>query len=291
MRMIPLFSEAFAHWREDKVPQLAASTAYYTIFSLAPLLVLIIAVLGFFFDASAARTTVLQQLSSLVGEQGAEGIGSMIDAARTSTNSVWAAIIGIVTLILGATGVMMALEDAVNFIWKVQTKKTTNSILLTVLKRIFSLGFILGVGFLLLISLAVSAGLSAFAGYLERFGSLSITLPLANVLLSLLIIWILFAVLLKFLPDVQLTWSDVLPGSALTASLFVIGKSLLGWYLGQTDAVSAYGVAGSVIIVLLWVNYSSQIFFFGVEFTKVYTLHRQRKVMPKEYAEWIKVNQ
>ncbi len=287
MRILALFSESFTHWREDKVPQLAASTAYYTIFSLAPLLVLIIAVLSFFFDATAARTAVLDQIGDLMGKQGAEGIGSMIDAARTSTNSTWAAIIGIVTLILGATGVMMALEDAVNFIWKVKAKKTTNGIVLTVLRQIFSLGFILGVGFLLLISLMASVGLSAFASYLARFGALAIILPLANVILSFCVIWILFAILLRFLPDVKLTWSDVLPGSALTAALFVIGKSLLGWYLGQKDAVSAYGVAGSLIIVLLWVNYSSQIFFFGVEFTKVYTLHRHRKVLPKGYAEWM----
>jgi membrane protein len=285
MTFFSLLSEASTRWREDKVPQLAAATAYYAIFSLAPLLVVIIALLGFFFDTSSARTVVLDQISGLLGKQGADGIATMIDAARLSTNSGFALSIGIGTLVLGATGVMIALQDAANFIWKVTTKKTANSIVMAVLKRIFSLAFILGIGFLLLISLVVSAALTAFSLYLERFGAVASALPALNLLLSFVVFFVLFAMLLKYIPDVLLAWRDVLPGAALTALLFVIGKSVLGWYLGQKDAVSAYGVAGSLIIVLLWINYTSQIFFFGIEFTKACTLRRTGSVCPREYAE------
>ncbi len=285
MLFLSLLSEAGTRWREDKVPQLAASTAYYAIFSLAPLLVVLIALLGLYFDSTSARTVVLDQIADILGKEGAEGIGTMIDAARLSTNSMLALVIGIITLILGATGVMIALQDAANFIWKVTTKKTANSILVAILKRIFSLAFILGIGFLLLISLAVSAALAAFALYLEQFGTLGILLPALNILLSFLVFFVLFAMLLKYIPDVIIAWKDIVPGAVLTALLFVAGKSLLGWYLGRDTAVSAYGVAGSLIVVLIWINYSSQIFFFGIEFTKACTLRRTGKVQPRDYAE------
>lgn len=285
MHFFQLLSEAYTQARVDKVPQLAASTAYYTIFSLAPLIVLLIAVLGYFFDESSARALILDEIDGLVGRQGAEGIGSMVDAARLSTSSTVAIVIGVMILLLGATGLMIALQDAVNFIWKVRAKKTTNKFLIILLKRFFSIAFILGIGFLLLVSLAVSAVLAAFTAYLQRYDMFSIALPALNAGVSFGVIWILFAALLKFLPDVLLSWRDVLPGSALTALLFVVGKTLLGWYLGQKDAVTAYGIAGSLIIVLLWINYSSHVLFFGVEFTKVYTLQRSRLVVPKEYAE------
>ena len=287
MIFFSLLREAFTQWREDKVPQLAASSAYYTIFSLAPLLIVLISILSMVFDETSAKTVVLEQISGLIGRQGAEGIGSMVDAARYEANSTIAAVTGVVILVFGATGVMLALQDAVNFIWKVRAKKTTNGILIAAIKRIFSVGFILGIGFLLLVSLVVSAGLTAFGAYLVKYDALAGLLPLANTLLSFFVITALFAALCKFMPDVRLTWNDVLPGAALSALLFVIGKSLFGWYLGQKDAVSAYGIAGSIILVLLWVNYSSQIFFFGVEFTKAYTLERKGSVLPKEYAEFI----
>lgn len=286
MEFLSLLYEAFQNWREDKVPQLAASTAYYTIFSLAPLLVVMIAALSFFFDEASVRANILNQIRDLLGVQGADAIGSMIDAARLSTNSLFAATVGIITLLLGATGVMLALQDAANFIWKVETKKTAHSYFMLILKRIFSLGFILAVGFLLLISLTVSATLAAFTSlYLPQFGPLTFLLPLLNTSVSILVIFILFAALHKYLPDVRLKWNDIYPGAFLTTVLFVIGKSLLGWYLGHKDVVSAYGVAGSLIVILLWINYSSQIFFFGIEFIKVSALRRAGKVIPREYAE------
>jgi membrane protein len=169
----------------------------------------------------------------------------------------------------------------------VKAKTTANRFLLLLSKRLFSVAFILGIGFLLLVSLVVSAVLAALAGYLQRFDTLGILLPVANAFVSFAVVWALFAALIKFMPDVRLAWKDVLPGSALTALLFVIGKSLLGWYLGQKDAVSAYGIAGSLIIMLLWINYSSQVFLFGVEFTKAYTLRSTGKIVPKGYAEVI----
>ncbi len=289
MKLFSLFRQSFSAWQQDKAGQLAASTAYYTAFSLAPLLLIVIGIAGLFFDSAAVQDHVMGQIQSMVGSQGAQTVGSMLEAANSSQHSLPATIIGFVMLLLGAVGLLMALQDALNFIWKVRVKKTTNGIWIAVLKRIFSFGLLLSIAFLLIVSLAVSAAIAAFLQSASaQLEFLQVVLPAANFIVSFLVIFALFALLFKFLPDVLLTWKDVWMGAMITALLFTIGKSLLGWYLGQKDFVSAYGVAGSLILLLLWVNYSAQILFFGVEFTKVYAKQRHMTVKPKAYAEFIR---
>lgn len=288
MRFFSLLKKTSAAWREDKVPQLAASTAYYTAFSLAPLLLIIIGIAGLFFDSATVQTRVMLEIQGMLGEQAASSISSLLDSAQQSDQSLLGTIVGIITLLVGATGLMLILQDAVNFIWKVETKKTSNSFMVLVLKRIFSLGLILTIGFLLLVSLAISTLSTVFMEYVSTtFPTLGVLLPPLNFLISFFIIFFLFAILFKFLPDVQLAWKDVLLSAALTAFLFTIGKSLLGIYLGQRDVASAYGVAGSFIVLLLWIYYSAQILFFGIEFTKIYAEEHHRVLVPRQYAEFI----
>jgi len=288
MRFFSLLKKTSIAWKQDKVPQLAASTAYYTAFSLAPLLLIIVGVAGLFFDSETVQTRMMLEIQTILGEEATNSISSLLDSAQQSDQSLLGTIIGIVTLLAGATGLMLILQDAVNFIWKVETKKTSNSFLVLVVKRIFSLGLILTIGFLLLVSLIVSTLSTAFMGYLSAsFPVLGVLLPPLNFLLSFLLIFFLFAILFKYLPDVQLAWTDVLLSAALTAFLFVIGKTLLGFYLGQKDVASAYGVAGSFIVLLLWIYYSAQILFFGIEFTRVYAEEHHRVLVPRNYAEFI----
>lgn len=288
MQFFSLLKKTFMAWREDKVPQLAASTAYYTAFSLAPLLLIIIGIAGLFFDSATVQTRVMLEIQGMLGEQAADSISSLLDSAQQSDQSLLGTIIGIITLLVGATGLMLILQDAVNFIWKVETKKTSNSFMVLVLKRIFSLGLILTIGFLLLVSLAISTISTVFIDYISAtLPTLGILLPVLNFFISFFIIFFLFAILFKFLPDVQLAWKDVLLSAALTALLFTIGKSLLGLYLGQRDFASAYGVAGSFIVLLLWIYYSAQILFFGIEFTKVYAEAHHRVLVPRNYAVFI----
>ena len=287
MKYWRVFKKSVRQWQKDKAGQLAAATAYYTVFSLAPLLLIVISLLGLFVGRSAVQQQVVGQMDALLGAQGGQAVRAMIDAAGSSSHSVLAAVIGFVILLLGATGLMSALQDAFNFIWKVETKKTANAIWIMILKRIFSVGLILTIGFLLLVSLVVSALMLLFMQYLSaHFPGLAALLPLLNFTLSFLVIFLLFAILLKYLPDVLLPWNDVWIGAALTSLFFTIGKSVLGIYLGRKDSLSAYGAAGSLVVLLLWVNYSAQILFFGVEFTKAHALEHARLIHPRGYAQF-----
>ncbi len=289
MRFFKLLRGTFSSWQEDKAPQLAASTAYYTVFSLAPLLIILIGIAGFFFDSAAVRQQLLAQVTTMVGAQGAQTVDSMLTAANRSGHSLLATVVGFVMLLLGASGLLLSLQYALNFIWKVEVRKQQRSIWLSVLKRVFSVGLLLSLCFLLLVSLGVSAAVTVMAHMLSsRLPVLQIALPALDLVLSFGVTTLLFAVLFKFLPDVRLVWKDVWMGAALTSLLFTVGKMLLGWYLGQKDFVSAYGAAGSLIVLLLWVNYSAQILFFGVEFTKAYSEDRHLAVVPRSYARFIR---
>lgn len=282
-----LLRQSFSEWKKDRAPQLAASTAYYTVFSLAPLFLIVFALAGLVFDAETVRESVFGQVRSLVGTEGARAIQSMVTASSRSGQSGLAAVLGILLLLLGASGLMVALQDAMNGIWKVEARKERNALMHLLFKRVFSAGMILAIGFLFLVSLLASALVSLTITMLaEQAGGLRAVLPAADLLLSLAMVTLLFALLFKYLPDIQLRWRDVWPGALLTAILFTIGKFLLGSYIGQKDVTSAYGVAGSVIVLLLWVNYSAQIFFFGAEFTKVLAAERKAVITPKPYARF-----
>jgi membrane protein len=265
-----VMKQAAVAWWNDNVSRLGASLSYYTLFALAPVLVIAIAIAGFIFGAEAARGEIVGQIRGLVGEEGARAVQAMLQGASKRSDGIVATVVGVVTLFLGATGVFLELQAALNGIWRVKPKPSAG-IMQVLRQRLISFGLVVGVGFLLLVSLLVSAALSALqkflGGYLPGYAILGQAL---NVVVSLAVIALLFAMIYKVLPDVELAWSDVWIGGLVTAGLFSIGKLVIGLYLGTSSLGSTYGAAASVIVLLLWVYYSSQIVLLGAEFTRAY---------------------
>jgi membrane protein len=264
-----LLKATFREWREDKAPRLAAALSYYTVFSMAPLLVLVVAVAGLVFGEQAVQGHIVEELEGSVGREAASLLEQAIAGARRPGAGAMATAVGIVLLLLGASGVFGQLQDALNTVWGV-APAPGRGIKRLLVKRLISYAAVLAVGFVLLVSLVASAAVSAtgelVAGYYPR---LAPTLGLIDFVASLGVITLLFALLLKYLPDARIPWKQVWVGAGFTALLFVIGKSVIGFYLGRTDPGSAYGVAGALVVILLWVYYSSLIFLFGAEFTQV----------------------
>ncbi len=282
-----IIRESAREWSKDRCSQMAAATAYYTVFALAPLVILLISVAGLVLDINEARQAVFLQSQSLLGEEGGRAVRGMVEASQASPHTPLAATLGILILLAGASGLMINLQDALNRIWKVEHRHTASAVRLFVLKRILSLGMILTIGFLLIVSLFASAAVPVTLNALPLRGmGLTLALPAMDAVLSLLFITALFALLYKYLPDVRIPWRDVLVGASITASLFTIGKLLLGFYLAQKDFTATYGVAASIIILLLWVNYSSQILFLGAEFIKASAHARGAKILPRDYARF-----
>jgi membrane protein len=280
-----LLKETFQEWRDDDCLDLGAALAYYTIFSLAPLLLVVIALAGFFFGREAVQGQIVGQLRGLVGEQGGEAIQTMIANAGRHGSGLLASIVAFITILFGATGVFGQLQKALNHIWDVKPKPGLG--LKGLLKaRALAFGMIVGIGFLLLVSLVVSTALAALDDYLAGlFPGAAILLKILSFVLSFAVVTVLFAMIYRVLPDVKISWQDVWIGAAITALLFTIGKYLIGLYLGHSSAASVYGAAGSVVILLLWVYYSAQILFFGAEFTQVYARHYGAQIVPSENAE------
>lgn len=265
-----LFQITINEWTRDNATRLAAALAYYTIFSIAPLLIIAIAVAGLVFGHEAAQGQIVMQLRDLVGQQSAEFIQSMIQNASQPTAGLVATFVGIATLLFGATGVFGELQDALNIIWNVKPRPITN-VLAFLRTRFLSLTLVLGIGFLLLVSLILSALLSGISSWIQGYlGDMVKIAQTVNVVLGFGVITLLFALIYKLLPDVSIAWHDVWIGAAITAVLFNIGRLLIGFYLGNSSVGSTYGVAGSLVVVLIWVYYSAQILFFGAEFTQVY---------------------
>ena len=260
--------QTFTDWIDDDVPTHAASLAYYTIFSIAPTLIIAVAVAGSIFGAEAARGEIQHQIQGLVGESGAKVIEDMMASAAKPGAGLVASLIGIVILTFGATGVFSALQTALNHIWGVEPKKT-NGVVAFLRTRILSFGMVLGVGFLLLTSLVVSAGISALGAWLHS-GQFERVWQTANFLVSFGVVTMLFAMIYKVLPDIKIAWRDVWLGAAVTAVLFNIGKFLIGLYIGKSSVASSYGAAGSFAVLLVWVYYSAMVLFIGAEFTQVY---------------------
>ncbi|MGH2415092.1 MAG: YihY/virulence factor BrkB family protein, partial [Microcystaceae cyanobacterium] len=266
----------------DKASQLAAALAYYTIFSIAPLLIIAIAIAGSVFGEDAARGEITKQIQSLVGRSGAEVIETMINNANQPDVKSFASLVGVVLLIIGSSGVFAQLQEALDQVWNIQPRQTL-SIGELIRKRVLSFSMVLAIGFLLLVSLIFSATLSGFSSLGDSLlPGLDFIWQLLNFGLSFVLITLLFALMYKFLPDVEITWRDVWMGATLTALLFSIGKWVLGLYLGQGSFGSAYGAAGSLVIVLVWVYYSAQILLFGAEFTQVYSRRFGSKIVPPE---------
>ena len=266
-----LLKATYFEWSKDKVPRMGAALAYYTIFSLAPLLVIAIAIAGLVFGAQAVQGRIMGEIQGLVGSESARAIQTMIQSAHKPAHGVIASIVGVAILLVGASGVFSEMQDALNTIWKVDTTSRTG-VWNLVRSRFLSFGMVLGIGFLLLVSLLLSAALSAAADYLERLIPIPpAALHAVDFLFSLLFIAGLMALIFKLLPDVQIPWSDVWVGAILTSLLFTAGKFLIGFYIGKSVTMSAYGAAGSVVIILAWIYYSAQLLYFGAEFTRVFS--------------------
>ena len=271
-------------WWNDNVPRLGASLAYYTLFALAPILIIAIGVAGLVFGPAAVRGEVVAQIQGLVGRQGAEAVQAMIEGASRPSSSWLATAIGIVTAFLGATGAFIELQTALNAIWRVQPKPGV-SLMAFLKQRLISFGLVVAVGFLLLVSLLVSAGLAAFNRYLGRiFPALTVLWEAGNVLVSLGVVTLLFALVYQVLPDVKLRWRDVWVGALVTAGFFSIGKQVIGLYLGTSTVASSYGAAGSVVVLLVWVYYSAQVVLLGAEFTRYYVERFRGEPPPMRHA-------
>lgn len=279
-----LVKAAFQEWQDDDASRLAASLAYYTVFSLAPLLIIAIAIAGAVFGEEAARGQLVGQIEQLVGSQGAQAIETAIQNADRPQVSSIASIISVFVLLFGASGVFAQLQDALNIIWEVKPKPG-RGIMGFVRKRLLSFTAVLGIGFLLLVSLIISAVLAGITAYLSGLiPGAGYLWQVLNFIVSFVVVTLLFALIYKFLPDVKISWGDVWVGAILTAFLFVIGKFALGFYLGRGSFGSVYGAAGSLVILLAWVYYSAQILFFGAELTQVYARRRGSQIVPNEQA-------
>jgi membrane protein len=267
--MWKLVKEAVLAFINDQALSRGAAIAFYTVTSIAPILLIVIAIAGLVFGREAAQGAIIGQVSGLMGQQTAEVLQTAVASASDRGSGTLASIIGVVTLLATASGAFGELQAALNVIWKAKPKGTTVSRLIRA--RAASLGLVGTLAFLLIVSLAVSAGLSAFGERLNAILPFGEVIAIAlNTIISLVLLAILFAAIYKVLPDRHLQWRDVLVGAAITSLMFVIGKTLIGWYLGSSAVGSAYGAAGSLIILLFWVYYSVQIFLLGAEFTKAY---------------------
>ena len=254
---------------EDEALTRGAAIAFYTVTSIAPVLLIVIAIAGLVFGRDAAQNAISDQFSGLMGRQTAEVLQSAIASAAGKSSSIIATLVGIGTLIATASGVFGEMQAALNSIWKTKPQATTVPRLIRA--RAVSLGLVAALGFLLIVSLVVSAGLTAFGNYLDAILPMGkLVLPVLNFVVSVVLLAILFGAIYKLLPDRSLQWNDVIIGALITSVLFNIGKSLIAWYIGSSAIASSYGAAGGLIVLLLWVYYSAQIFLLGSEFTKTY---------------------
>ena len=266
-------------WLDDFAPSMGAAISYYTLFSLAPMLIISIAVAGFFFGAEAARGEIFGQLRGLLGEEGATAIQGLLKSANEPAEGVIATLMGLVMLVIGATTVFAELQSDLDRIWRSPAVKNGSGIWFLIRTRLLSFGMVLGMGFLILVSLIMSAMVSAlgrwWGGY---FGGWETLLQIVNFVVSFALITVSFAAIYKFMPRVKIAWRDVWIGAFVTALLFSIGKFLIGLYIGKTGVASSFGAAGSFVVVMVWVYFSAQIFLLGAEFTWVYAHHYGSKV-------------
>ena len=258
-------------WIDDYAPSMGAAISYYTVFSIAPLMIIVIAVAGFVWGREAVQGEIVGQLSGMIGRQGAEGVQTLIESASQPTQGLVASAISIVVLIIGATTVFAELQSSLDRIWQVPHAPKATGIWGMVRSRLLSLGFILGLGFLLLVSLVTSAGIAAIGSWANAlFPGWEALLYLINIVLSVSTATVLFAMIFKVMPQAKIGWSDVWVGAGVTAVLFEVGKWLISLYIGKSSVTSSFAAAGSLVVLLVWVYYSAQIFLLGAEFTWVY---------------------
>ena len=270
-------------WVDDYAPSMGAALSYYTLFSLAPLLIIVIAVAGMVFGQEAAQGEIVAQLRGIMGEQGAVAVEGMLKAAREPAKGVVATVVGLAMLLLGATAIFGELQSALDRIWRVPAPKEESGIWHLLRTRLLSFGLVFGLGFLLVVSLVVSAVLAALGKWWGGwFQGWDVLLEILNFVVSFGIFTLLFAMIYKIMPRANIPWGDVWTGAAVTALLFTIGKVLIGLYLGKSSLASGFGAAGSLVVLIAWVYYSAQIFLFGAEYTWVYAnRHGSRVPMPQ----------
>jgi membrane protein len=282
-----LLKASVSAWSDDKAPRLGASLSFYTVFAMPPLFMIAIFIASLVFDPTSVQTQMFSEVGGLIGKKSAEAIQTAMAAQYETHKGLVASAIAIVTLIVTATGLFIELQDALNTIWRVEAKPG-HGVMGFVRIRLMSFAMVVGIGFLLLVSLIVSAAVAAvtklIGGYLPSVGILS---EIGSDVVSFAVIMVLFAMIFKVLPDVKIAWRHVWIGAAVTSLLFTAGKFLLGWYLGRSTTITAYGAAGSVVLILLWVYYSAQILFFGAEITRVYATRFGVHPQPASYARWV----
>lgn len=282
--LLRVFWAAVRSFFSDSVPRLGASLAYYTLFATGPIVMISIAVAGAVFGAEAARGEMVSQIDQLVGREAAQAVQSLLAAAgRNKNGSAIASVLGTVTLAITATGAFLELQNSLNAIWRVKARKGFN-IVAFLWNRLRSFALVVGIGFLLLVSLVLSAALSAFGRWLGGLGGSELFWNLLDIAISLGVITTLFAALYKLLPDIKLRWRDVWLGGFVTALLFTLGKKVIGLYIGNSGTASAYGAAGSLVVFLLWVYYSSQVVLLGAEFTRQWTARKGDRPRTESYA-------
>lgn len=284
--------QVFSEFAEDNILKYSASLAYYTIFSLAPMLIVIISLTSLLYARDAMQGHIYSQIKDLVGAQAALQVQDIIKNIHITGKSFFASVISIIVLIIGATSIFGEVQDSLNKIWglKVKTKKTWWKL---ILNRLLSFSLIISIGFIMMVSLILNAFIAAFGNYIGKYlNNFSVVfIQLTDNILVFVSTTFLFALMFKLLPDAKIKWKDVLIGGLITSFFFTLGKAGIGYYLGQSNMATVYGAAGSVIIIMVWVYYSAVILYLGAEFTKVYAKLHGGKIYPNEYAVWIKTEE
>jgi membrane protein len=285
---ITVLQDTVKGFMEDKGLKLSASLAYYTLFSMAPLLLLIISLAGVFFGKDAIEGTVFNELNGLVGNEAAAQIQKIIRNMELSGDTNLSLIIGAVTLIIGATTVFGEIQDSINMIWKVKAKPKKGWVKL-IKDRLLSGSLIVGLGFLLIVSLVVNGALSVFNGMLKQWlpDVSVIFFTILSLIVNLVVLSLIFGVIYKVLPDAKVKWRDVRAGAVFTTLLFLLGRYVIGLYITSSGTASTYGAAGSLIVILLWVYYSAAILFISAEFTRAYAAFKGEKIVPADYAVYV----
>jgi len=292
MRIIQFFKQVISDFTDDKALKFSASLSYYTVFSIAPFLAIIISFSSFFFTKEAVQGELYPQISQLIGHDAALQVQQMITSIHLSKNNFFATIVSVVVLLLGATGIFSEIQDSINHIWGLKSKPK-RGLLKMVLNRLISFSLIISLGFLLMVSLLLNTLVDALSKQLMRLlpeNAVYVVGAINNGLMFILIS-LLFGIIFKVLPDARIKWKDVMVGAVTTAILFMIGKFCIGYYLGHSNLGNVYGTAGSIIVIMLWVYYSAVILYFGAEFTKVYAKHYGSEIVPNDYAVWIKTKE
>lgn len=284
--------QVFSEYIADNVLKYSASLAYYTTLSIAPMIIIMISVVGFFFGKEAMEGKVYNEINGLVGNGAAMQIEQMIQNIHINSNTPVATVFGITVLIIGATGIFGEMQDSLNKIWGLKVK-STRAWWMIIIDRLVSFSLIISLGFVLLVSLILSAIVAAITGKIRLLlgGTGENLIMISDYTLSLILTTATFAVIFKILPDAKIKWKDVFIGALITSVLFLVGKIIIGKYLGASNFSTVFGAAGSVIIIMIWVYYSSAILYLGAVFTKVYATNFGGKIFPNEYSTWIKVKE